>query len=114
MVNQMVLKQSIPFISYKNDLKNDRMGVSIMKDEKLIKWMDRSRKGQIQCIEHTFDSCQQANLHNLKHPTNPNLTATEIFPIFPDFEFWPNPYSLATFDSDPLAKGFENVKKVTT
>ena len=26
----------------------------------------------------------------------------EIFPIYPDFDNYPNPYSLLTFDQDPI------------
>jgi hypothetical protein len=32
----------------------------------------------------------------------------EILPVFPDFEFWPNVYTLAAFDEDPCRR-WDNV-----
>ena len=64
-------------------------------------------------IEHSFVAAARANISTIKHPTNPDLTATEMFPVFPDFEFWPNSYSLVSFDADPVSTGFEKIEKVS-
>jgi RNA polymerase II-associated factor 1 len=67
---------------------------------------DDSLEARIRAIEQSFNSATRSSLLNLKHPTNPSLTAAEIFPVFPDFEHWPNQYCLASFDMDPLSKDF--------
>ncbi|KAI8922651.1 RNA polymerase II-associated [Entophlyctis helioformis] len=82
-----------------------KMGVSIMKDENLHKLMDRSREGQMKAIENSFDTVKKMNIKTIRHPTKPDVTPVEIFPVYPDFEFWPNSYVLATYDEDPLSKG---------
>ncbi|KAJ3220223.1 RNA polymerase-associated factor [Chytriomyces hyalinus] len=53
-------------------------------------------------IQHTFEAAAKQNVASLKHPTNPKLTATELLPVFPDYEHWPFEYVSVVFDSDPL------------
>jgi RNA polymerase II-associated factor 1 len=53
-------------------------------------------------VEHTFNAAAKVQLSDLKHPAG--LKATEILPVFPDFEFWPNVYTLAAFDEDPCRR----------
>ena len=60
--------------------------------------------GKIAHIEQTFESAKKALLSTLKHPKNPNLSASEIFPIFPDFDLWANPNIMVSFDADPIEK----------
>ncbi|KAJ8325012.1 RNA polymerase-associated factor, variant 2 [Batrachochytrium dendrobatidis] len=81
-----------------------KMGISIKKDKHLSSLMDRSEEAQMLAIENTFETAAAATLSNLKHPTNPDLKLVEIFPIYPDFEFWPNLYQLVTFDDDPISR----------
>jgi len=38
------------------------------------------------------------------HPSNPELKAVEITPVFPDEELWPNSYLCLVFDRDPAPK----------
>ena len=53
-------------------------------------------------VENTFTAAAKVQLSDLKHPAG--LKATEILPVFPDFEFWPNVYTLAAFDEDPCKR----------
>lgn len=62
---------------------------------------DVIEKGRLR-VEHTFNAAQKVSLSDLKHPAG--LQATEILPVFPDFEFWPNVYTLASFDEDPCRR----------
>jgi RNA polymerase II-associated factor 1 len=55
------------------------------------------RDEQIEAILYTFEAAKALPVH----PTNPELTPTEILPVFPDFELWPNIYSQIVFDRDP-------------
>ena len=59
-----------------------------------------SRQNQINAIEQTFKAVAKASLGTIKHPTNPNLKAVEMVPIFPDFEYWPNEYHLVHYEDD--------------
>ncbi|KAJ1341717.1 hypothetical protein BSLG_003738 [Batrachochytrium salamandrivorans] len=79
-----------------------KMGVSIRQDKRLNGLMDRTKESQMDAIANTFETAAAASLSNLKHPTNPDLKPLEIFPIYPDFEFWPNQYRLVTYDDDPI------------
>jgi RNA polymerase II-associated factor 1 len=81
-----------------------KMGLSVMKEEKLQKLLDMSVDDQIQHINQSFDSAKKALLSTVKHPKKPDLEALEIFPIFPDFEYWPNPYLMASYDSNPIGE----------
>ena len=81
-----------------------KMGISIMKDDKLKTIMSQTIQDRIEAIEESFVKAAKVNLATLKHPSDPNLTAMEMVPIFPDFEFWPNEYTLASYDEDPLVK----------
>ncbi|KAL2915135.1 RNA polymerase-associated factor [Polyrhizophydium stewartii] len=78
-----------------------KMGVSIMKDNRVRQLLSRSKDAQMDAIEATFDHAARASLATLRHPTKKDVTPLEIFPIFPDFEFWPNQYLLASYDEDP-------------
>ncbi|KAI8902588.1 RNA polymerase II-associated [Globomyces pollinis-pini] len=71
--------------------------------------LDLSFENQVNFIKNSFDLAKKADLKSLKHPKNPELTATEIFPIFPDFEFWSTPYFLSTYDQDPINKSVLNL-----
>jgi RNA polymerase II-associated factor 1 len=79
-----------------------KIGLSVMKEEKLQKLLDLSLEGQIQHINQSFEAANKALVSTMKHPKKPDVQALEIFPIFPDFEFWANPYFLTSFDSDPI------------
>ena len=57
-------------------------------------------------MENTFIAAEKVQLSDLKHPAG--LKAMEILPVFPDFEFWPNLYTLAAFDEDPCRR-WDNV-----
>jgi RNA polymerase II-associated factor 1 len=63
----------------------------------------------IKTIENTFEAVTKANLSNVKHPTNANLTAVELLPVFPDFENWPSKYQLVVFDGDPIGSKQDKV-----
>ena len=62
----------------------------------------KSAKAITKAVERTFEVAANFNLTNIRHPTNPNLKAEEMLPVFPDFENWPNRYRLAVYDSDPI------------
>jgi len=55
-------------------------------------------EGQIRAVEDTFEAAKRVPVH----PTNPALRVTEILPVFPDFDLWPNAYTEVVFDSDPI------------
>lgn len=74
------------------------------KEEAMQKLIDLTEEDQIKHIENSFESVKKALLSNIKHPRKPELEALEMFPIFPDFEFWPNPYLLTTYDEDPFGE----------
>jgi RNA polymerase II-associated factor 1 len=80
-----------------------KIGLSVMKEEKLQQLLDLSVDGQIQHINQSFEAANKANLATLKHPKKKDLEALEIFPIFPDFEYWSNPFFMTSFDSDPIS-----------
>ena len=63
---------------------------------------EQDEQDQIDEINNSFIQANSITLSKLKHPTNPKLTAVEMVPIFPDFEFWPNSLALATFDKSCL------------
>ncbi|KDQ13008.1 hypothetical protein BOTBODRAFT_175885 [Botryobasidium botryosum FD-172 SS1] len=63
--------------------------------------IDVSRTAQIRDIEASFDACQSLDLSKLKHPSNPRLTAVEVFDILPDAEIWANEYDLFKFAERP-------------
>lgn len=73
---------------------------------------DDSLESRIRAIEQSFVFANKTSLLSLKHPTNPSITAQEIFPVFPDFEFWPNQYTLASYDMDPMSKEFSRSGQV--
>ncbi|KAJ1936646.1 hypothetical protein FBU59_004987, partial [Linderina macrospora] len=71
---------------------------------------DHSREGQLQAIEDTFacyakyadlEDGQEKLLRDIKHPTNPKLTAVEAIPVFPDEHTWANTYTAFTLDTCP-------------
>ena len=57
----------------------------------------QSREEQIRAIERTFELAEQRPAH----PTDKNLTAVEMLPVYPDFELWQNSYTQCAFDADP-------------
>lgn len=75
--------------------------------------IDRSKEGQIRAIEKTFDtvSDNQNLMRTIRHPTNKSLTAVEVFPIYPDWTSWPNKYTHAVFDANPIGS-FASVKQM--
>jgi hypothetical protein len=110
LVKPRALKKSIFFLSFLYQslqnfflFKKKHFNRTIEKDSNLQKFNDLTREGQMKAIESTFVSANKVSLNNLKHPTHPELKATELFPIFPDFEFWPNAYNLVSFDGDPIS-----------
>ncbi|KAJ3107341.1 hypothetical protein HDU96_007925 [Phlyctochytrium bullatum] len=59
-------------------------------------------------VEATFEVAARAHVSTLRHPTKPKLTATEILPVFPDFENRANRYRLVVYpEGDPV----QNEKK---
>jgi hypothetical protein len=74
-----------------------------MKEQKIQNLMNLDVEGRLKHIEQSFDSVKKTLLSELKHPTKKDVTALEMFPIFPDFEFWNNPYILLSYDGDPVA-----------
>uniref|UniRef100_A0A6B2EFM7 RNA polymerase II-associated factor 1 homolog n=1 Tax=Phlebotomus kandelakii TaxID=1109342 RepID=A0A6B2EFM7_9DIPT len=63
-------------------------------------YMDRTT--QIKAIEKTF---QDSKTPITKHYSKPNVTAVEVFPLFPDFKNWKYPCAQVIFDSDPAPVG---------
>ncbi|XP_059619934.1 RNA polymerase II-associated factor 1 homolog [Phlebotomus argentipes] len=63
-------------------------------------YMDRNT--QIRAIEKTF---QDSKAPIMKHYSKPNVTAVEVFPLFPDFKNWKYPCAQVIFDSDPAPVG---------
>jgi hypothetical protein len=80
------------------------MGVSIMKDKEMEKFMDKSLQGQIRAIEHTFECVSEEKIQALQHPVNKSLKVAEVFPVYPDWDLWGTQYSHAVFDSLPVKK----------
>eukprot|EP00842_Homolaphlyctis_polyrhiza_P002727 jgi/Hompol1/3455/HPOL_001587-RA len=78
-----------------------RMGVSIMKNNQLRSLMSRTREQQMEAIEKTFEDAERASVNTLRHPSNPLLTATEMFSVFPNLDSWPEDFMLVTYDEDP-------------
>uniref|UniRef100_A0A1B0DI29 RNA polymerase II-associated factor 1 homolog n=2 Tax=Phlebotomus papatasi TaxID=29031 RepID=A0A1B0DI29_PHLPP len=62
--------------------------------------MDRDT--QIKAIQKTF---QDSKAPITKHYSKPNVTAVEVFPLFPDFKNWKIPCAQVIFDSDPAPVG---------
>jgi RNA polymerase II-associated factor 1 len=75
---------------------------------------EQDEQDQIDEINNSFIQANSITLSKLKHPTNPKLTAVEMVPIFPDFEFWPNSLALATFDNSPISKSEQDAIKMET
>ncbi|KAJ3355241.1 RNA polymerase-associated factor [Entophlyctis luteolus] len=67
----------------------------------------RDANALIARIDDTFEAAARSFVANIKHPTNPSLTATELLPVFPDYERWPHAYFSLVFDADPVAKGVD-------
>ncbi|GAB0093729.1 RNA polymerase II-associated factor 1 homolog [Sergentomyia squamirostris] len=63
-------------------------------------YMDRDT--QIKAIEKTF---QDSKTPVTKHYSKPNVTAVEVFPLYPDFKNWKYPCAQVIFDSDPAPVG---------
>eukprot|EP01114_Cavostelium_apophysatum_P018236 TRINITY_DN5601_c0_g1_i1.p1 TRINITY_DN5601_c0_g1~~TRINITY_DN5601_c0_g1_i1.p1 ORF type:complete len:419 (+),score=94.45 TRINITY_DN5601_c0_g1_i1:78-1334(+) len=59
---------------------------------------EMQRDEQIHAIEQTFEACRLPP----KHPLNPNLTAVEVLPVFPDFDLWPNIYSQVVLEKEKV------------
>ncbi|KAJ3299682.1 RNA polymerase-associated factor, partial [Kappamyces sp. JEL0829] len=78
------------------------MGMSVKNEPQIQSLLNLTVDQQIERIELSFAKAQQIHLGSLKHPKNKDLHALEMFPIFPDFENWPNPYFLASYDENPL------------
>lgn len=79
--------------------------ISNFRQQSRLNIQDIIEKGR-ERVEHTFTAAAKVQLSDLKHPAG--LKATEILPVFPDFEFWPNVYTLAAFDEDPCRR-WDNV-----
>ncbi|KAI8915762.1 RNA polymerase II-associated [Gorgonomyces haynaldii] len=84
------------------------LGVSIMRDAQVKQLMTQTIEDKIKSIEDSFIKSKKVALDSLKHPTNPELKAVEIVPIFPDFGNWGNEYLLAAYDEDPTGKPQES------
>lgn len=78
------------------------MGMSVKNQPQIQNLLDLSIDQQIDRIETSFENAKKARLSTLAHPKYKDLQALELFPIFPDFEHWPNPYFLAAYDEDPM------------
>lgn len=76
--------------------------MSIKKDERLRDMLELNQgMSRVDQIKASFVKAKKFTPHNLRHPTNPDLKAVEIFPIFPDFEFWANEYLFASYEQEP-------------
>ncbi|KAI9204435.1 RNA polymerase II-associated [Polychytrium aggregatum] len=91
----------------RNEGVETKMGLSIMKDKEIQKFFDLSQEGQIKAIEQTFESVKRKSLTHIKHPVRSGVTATEIFPIYPDFMLWPNKYVHSVYDANPLSASIQ-------
>lgn len=98
-----VVRRAVAYISDKSLSPVSRMGLSVAK---LKSNLDRSPSGQIAAIKRTFDRVKEkvANLDTLKHERKPHLKAVAAYPIFPDFEYWTNPYVTDVFLDDPTGR----------
>ena len=81
-----------------------RIGTSGRNEKRIRTLLELDTKGKVAHIAQTFEAAKNARLQTLKHPKNSNLTALEVFPVFPDFDQWANPNIMVTFDADPLTK----------
>ncbi|KAI9330946.1 RNA polymerase II-associated [Obelidium mucronatum] len=63
----------------------------------------------LKAIDRSFVLAATADLKKLKHPTNPNLTATELLPLFPAFQQWPHALWSVVFDGDPVDSTVDSV-----
>jgi len=84
--NEMVEKQ-IGFT-----VKKKLQGVDLYKD----------RAAQLQAIEGSFEAAKKPIT---RHHTNPRLHPVDVFPVFPDFEFWHMPCAHVIFDTEPTLRG---------
>uniref|UniRef100_A0A1L8DGW4 RNA polymerase II-associated factor 1 homolog n=1 Tax=Nyssomyia neivai TaxID=330878 RepID=A0A1L8DGW4_9DIPT len=64
--------------------------------------LQMDRDTQIRAIQKTF---QDSEVPLTKHYSKPNVTAVEVFPLFPDFKNWKYPCAQVIFDSDPAPVG---------
>lgn len=66
--------------------------------EKMI-CMDRD--AQVVAINKTFEEAKRPiSLHHSKK----GVTAVEVLPVFPDFDFWKMPFAQVSFDAEPVQK----------
>ncbi|KAJ3039328.1 RNA polymerase-associated factor [Rhizophlyctis rosea] len=65
---------------------------------------DTSLEAQLRAILKTFEDALETDLTKLKHPQRPNLKATEIIPVLPNFDLEGELYVLLSYDGDPLEK----------
>lgn len=81
-----------------------RVGYNVrknMKDDNIF----QDKESQIRAINETFEKAQ---IPIEKHPTKPGVYATNMMPLFPDFEMWKYFYAHVKFDSDPADSSKED------
>ncbi|KAJ3124725.1 hypothetical protein HK100_011137 [Physocladia obscura] len=62
-----------------------------------------TRQELVASIDRSFDAAAAAFIATIKHPSNPSLSATELLPVFPEFERVAYPYFSLVYDADPVA-----------
>lgn len=87
---------------------DQKIGKNILQDEKINQLLDMDKNSQLQQIEKSFQKARQCKVDTLKHPTKKGMKARELFPIFPDFDNWTNPYLMCSYDEDPLGKSTQD------
>jgi hypothetical protein len=85
-----------------------KIGKNILNNEKINKLLDLDKNSQIQQIEKSFQQAIQCKVDTLFHPTKKGMKAKELFPVFPDFDNWSNPYLMCSYDEDPLKKSTQD------
>jgi len=84
-----------------NDMVETKVGFNVKKRMKGID-LYKDRETQIQAIEGSFEAAKKPIT---THHSNPRLKPVEIFPVFPDFNFWHMPCAHVIFDSEPTPRG---------
>lgn len=84
-----------------NDMVETKVGYNVKKKMKGID-LYKDRETQIQAIEGSFEAAKKPIT---AHHSNPRLKPVDIFPVFPDFNFWHMPCAHVIFDTEPTPRG---------
>jgi len=79
-----------------------KAAVNIKKAFKSEEFTYTDKESQIKAIDKTFEDAKKPIE---KHYKKPGVTATEVLPVFPDFQLWKYPFAQVIFDSDPAPVG---------